>query len=355
VAGPPTPTPRLRPLGGPAPAVGELRFFVRRLAILGVAILALLVIGTIGFAATEGVSVAFAFEWTLDTIATVGSIPNPTTAGARALKVVVVVLGVGTLFYALVTVTEFFVAGHLGELLRDRRTQRMIESLHGHHLICGFGRVGRQVARDLTHARQSFVVIDDNPDNRVLAEELGAPFIEGSPSDDEILTVAGIHRARALVACMDSDAENIFTTLTARELRDDLLIIARASVEDTEKKLRRAGADRVISPYKTSGSEMARLALTPQVVDVVDVAPAYRMEEIEVAPGCRGDGHTIDEVRGSALVVALRRAGGALAPLPPGATTLAARDIVVAMGPDPEMDRLEEEFEAPAPVEQRAR
>jgi voltage-gated potassium channel len=320
-----------------------------------VAILALLVIGTIGFAATEGVSVAFAFEWTLDTIATVGSIPNPTTAGARALKVVVVVLGVGTLFYALVTVTEFFVAGHLGELLRDRRTQRMIESLRGHHLICGFGRVGRQVARDLTHARQSFVVIDDNPDNRVLAEELGAPFIEGSPSDDEILTVAGIHRARALVACMDSDAENIFTTLTARELRDDLLIIARASVEDTEKKLRRAGADRVISPYKTSGSEMARLALTPQVVDVVDVAPAYRMEEIEVAPGCRGDGHTIDEVRGSALVVALRRAGGALAPLPPGATTLAARDIVVAMGPDPEMDRLEEEFEAPAPVEQRAR
>jgi voltage-gated potassium channel len=352
VAEPPGAIARLRPLGGPAPAAGELRFFVGRLAILGAAILGLLVIGTIGFVAIEGVSVAFAFEWTLDTIATVGSIPNPTEPGARVLKVVLEVLGVGTLFYALVTVTEFFVAGHLGELLRDRRTRRMIESLSGHHLICGFGRVGRQVARDLADARQSLVVIDDNPDNRVLAEERGAPFIEGSPSDDEILRAAGIHRARALVACMDSDAENIFTTLTARELRDDLLIIARASVEDTEKKLRRAGADRVISPYKTSGSEMARLALTPQVVDVVDVAPAYRMEEIEVAPGCRGDGQTIDQVRGSALVVALRRAGGALQPLPPGATTLAGRDVVVAMGPDAEMDRLEAEFEAPVAAEQ---
>jgi voltage-gated potassium channel len=352
VAEPPGARGGLRSLGGPVPAAGELRFFLRRLAILGAAILALLIIGTIGFAAIEGVSAAFAFEWTLDTIATVGSIPNPTEPGARALKVVLEVLGVGTLFYALVTVTEFFVAGHLGELLRDRRTERMIESLSGHHLICGFGRVGRQVARDLADARQSLVVVDTNPDNRSLAEEHGAPFIEGSPSDDEVLETAGIRRARALVACMDSDAENIFTTLTARELRDDLLIIARASVEDTEKKLRRAGADRVISPYKTSGSEMARLALTPQVVDVVDVAPAYRMEEIEVAPGCRGDGQTIDQVRGSALVVALRRAGGALQPLPPGATALAGRDVVVAMGPDAEMDRLEAEFEAPLGAEQ---
>jgi voltage-gated potassium channel len=123
------------------------------------------------------------------------------------------------------------------------------------------------------------------------------------------------------------------------------LIVARASVEDTEKKLRRAGADRVISPYKTSGSEMARLALTPQVVDVVDVAPSYRMEEIEVAAGCRGDGRSVDDVRGGAIVVALRRAGGSLQPLPPGGTALAGGDLVVAMGPADEMNRLEAEFE----------
>ncbi len=327
---------------------GELDFFLRRMALLVALIGLLLAAGTIGFAVIEGVSPAFAFEWTLDTIATVGSIPNPTEGAARALKVVLTILGVGTLFYALVTITEFFVAGHVGDLLRNRRTLRMIESLTDHHLICGFGRVGQQIARDLAEARQRFVVIDVNPDSRATADERGVPFIEGSASDDDVLHAAGIDRARSLVACMDSDAENIFATLTARELRDDLLVVARASVEDSESKLRRAGADRVISPYKTSGSEMARLALTPQVVDVVDVAPAYRMEEIEVAPGCRGDGRSVDDIRGAAIVVALRQAGGSLQPLPPGATALAGGDVVVAMGPSAEMDRLEAEFEPAA-------
>jgi voltage-gated potassium channel len=165
------------------------------------------------------------------------------------------------------------------------------------------------------------------------------------PAEEEVLRNVGIERARSLVACMDSDSENVFTTLTARELRSDLLIIARASVGETEKKLRRAGADRVISPYKTSGTEMARLALTPQVVDVVDMDPAYRMEEIEVSPGSRGEGRAIDDVRGSAVVVALRQAGGSLQQMPPGATTLAEGDIVVAMGSLEDMGRLESEFE----------
>src|ERR671923_291077 len=116
--------------------------------------------------------------------------------------------------------------------------------------------------------------------------------VEGRPSDDEALKAAGIDRARAVLACVDSDAENIFITLSARELRPDITIVARASVEDSEKKLRRAGADRVISPYKASGTEMARFALHPQVTGIVDVAPEYRMEEIEVTAGCEGEGKT---------------------------------------------------------------
>ena len=147
-----------------------------------------------------------------------------------------------------------------------------------------------------------------------------------------MLRGAGIDRARALVACMDSDSENVFTTLTARELRSDLLIVARASVEDTEKKLRRAGADRVISPYKTSGSEMARLALTPQVVDVVDVARLSDGGD-RGRRGLQRRWAVLDDVRGAAIVVALRRAVAHLQPLPPGGTALAAGDLVVAMGP----------------------
>jgi voltage-gated potassium channel len=333
-----------RSLGG-----GELRFMVRRLALLGLSLLALLAAGTLGFVITADVSVGFAFHWALDTIATVGSIPDPSQSSAQVLKVVLEVLGVGTLFYALVTVTEFFVAGHLGELLRDRRILRMVDSLSKHHIICGFGRVGRQIARDMTAAGQPFVVIDEDPDNRERASEIGAPYIDGSPADDDVLRKAGIERARSVIACQDSDAENIFTALTARELRDDVTIVARASVEDSEPKLRRAGATRVISPYKTSGSEMARVALSPQVMDSLDVTPDYRMDEIEVSPGCPGVGRSVDDVRGNAVIVTLRRAGGSLQPLPPGATMLEDGDVVVAMGPAEAMNQLERAFDrAPA-------
>jgi voltage-gated potassium channel len=323
---------------------GALAPFLRRLAQLGVLIGVLLIGGTLGFVLAEDVSVWRGFEWTLDTIATVGSIPDPTNSAARALKVALIVLGVGTLFYALVTVTEFFVAGHLGELLAERRTLRMIESLSDHHVICGFGRVGRQVARDLKTAGHEFVVIDENPDNRDRAEAVGAPFIAGQPSEDEIMREAGIEHARAILACVDSDAENIFVTLTARELRPDITIVARASVEDSEKKLLRAGADRVISPYKTSGTEMARLALHPQVAGVVDVAPEYRMEEIEVSDECAGTDQSIEQVRGSAMIVAVRRADGEIEPQPAAEYVLRPGDVVVAMGTDAAMDRLEALF-----------
>jgi voltage-gated potassium channel len=329
---------------GLAHAPDELRLFLRRLALLGGAIAALLVAGTIGYALTEGTSIGYSLVWSLDTIATIGSIPEPDDTAGHLVKAALTVLGVGTLFYALVTVTEFLVAGRLSGLLAERRTQRMIDSLSDHHVICGFGRVGRQVARDLHAARQPCVVIDINPDNREVAEELDATFLIGTPSDDELLRRAGIDRARAVIACMDSDAENIFATLTVRELRPEITIVARASLEDSEKKLKRAGADRVISPYKQSGVEMARLALTPQVADVVDVGPGYRMEEIEVPPESEGAGQPIDKLRGDAIIVALHRAGGRLQPMPPGETVLEGGDAVVALGTEAEMDRLEAIF-----------
>lgn len=327
-----------------AEAPAEIRFFLRRLALLCGLIVALLAIGTVGLAITEDASIGFSFLWTLDTIATIGSIGLPEDTIGRILIVFLIVFGVGTLFYALVTVTEFFVAGRLTGLLAERRTQRMIDSLSDHHLICGFGRVGRQVARDLRVSGDSFVVVDDNPENREVAEEMDAPLLDGRPSEDEVLRRAGIDRARSVLACMDSDAENIFATLTARELRPDIIIVARASVEDSEKKLKRAGADRVISPYKASGAEMARLAMHPQVSGVVDVAPEYRMEEIEVSSDCAGAGKRIGEVRGTATIVALRRTDGRIEPQPSSDRALEAGDVVIAMGTRKAMDRLEDTF-----------
>jgi len=332
------------------PGLGETRAalrrqllqFVDRLTMLVVAICVLLAAGTVGYVLAEGTSVGYGFIWALDTVATVGSIPEPASTAGQIVKVVLIVLGVGTLFYALVTVTEFFVSGHLSGLLEERRALKKIDSLRDHILICGFGRVGRQAARDLRAAQRDFVVIDSNPeDTREYADAMGAPFVEGSPSDDEVLRTAGIMRAIGVMACVDSDAENIFIALTARELRSDITIVARASVEDSESKLRRAGADRIVSPYRASGSEMVRFALHPQVTGVVEVAPEYRMEEIEVTGGCEASGCRLEDVRGSSMIVAVRSRDGTVQPQPPPDTVLREGDVLVAMGEAGALGRLE--------------
>jgi voltage-gated potassium channel len=317
---------------------------MRRLALLGGMVVALLAAGTAGLALSEGVGVWYAFRWALDTLSTLGGFSQPRTVAGQVVQALLIVLGVGTLFYALATVTEFFVAGHLGELLAARRRQKMIDALTDHHIICGYGRVGRQVARDLRGAGARYVVIDSSPENRDLAAGVGVRFIEGDASEDSVLRAAGIERARSIIACADSDAENIFITLTARELRADLAIVARAAVEDSEKKLKRAGADRVISPYKASGTEMARLALHPQVTGVVEVDTEYRMEEIAVSEGCVGAHQTIGDIRGGSMIVGLRR-GGSFQPQPPADTALQPGDVLMAMGTPNTLDRLERLFE----------
>jgi voltage-gated potassium channel len=330
-----------------------LRVFGRRIAIVGVVVAGLLALGTIGLAVAEGVGPWYAFRWALDTAATVGAFPQPATTIGQVMHVGLIVLGVGTLFYALATVSEFFAAGHLGELLAARRMQKMIDTLVEHHIVCAYGRVGRQVVRDLRAARVTFVVIDSNPDNRQLAERKGVPFIEGDATDDTILLHAGIERARSIIACADSDADNVFVTLTARELRADIPIVARAGLEDTEKKLKRAGADRVISPYKASGAEMARLALHPQLSGVVEVDVEYRLEEIVVGEGSEAAAQTVGDIRGGSMIVGLRR-GEEFHPQPPAETAIEPADVLVALGTPAALGRLEDLL-APASLQRTPR
>jgi voltage-gated potassium channel len=322
----------------------ELQLFVRRLGIVLGALVVLMIVGTAGFAIIEGTSLPYGFEWTVDTVTTVGSIPDPRDAGGKILKVGLELFGIVTLFYGLATVAEFFVSGQLSGLLEERRVQKMIDSYADHYIICGFGRVGRQVARDLGAAGVAHVVIDPNVENHEAARRAGVPFIGNEAADDEVLGQAGIDRARAVIACVDSDAENIFIALTARELRSDILIVARASAEVSEQKLLRAGADRVISPYKTSGSAMARVALHPQVAGALQVAD-LRMEEIQVSEGCEGVGKTIADVRGSSVVVALRRQEGQLEGQPSPESVIEAGDLLVAIGTPDALERLESVFE----------
>lgn len=318
--------------------------FTRRLTILLAALGGIIVLGTIALCVTEGSSVAYSFAWTLDTVTTLGAMQDPRDSPGRVVVVLLEVFGIGTLFYGLATVAEFFVSGQLSGLLDERRNQRMIDSYSDHFIICGFGRVGRQVARDLGVAGAAHVVIDSNPSHRVKAEALGLRYLQSNAADDEVLLGAGIERARAVLACVDSDADNIVIALTARGLRPDVLIIARASAEDSEKKLLRAGADRVISPYKTSGSEMARVALHPQIGGAVQVAD-YRMEEIEVSPVCEGVGKTIEQVRGDSVIVAVRHTDGRLEPQPRPESVIEAGDMLVAIGRPVALERLETMFQ----------
>ncbi|HEY1687720.1 MAG TPA: NAD(P)-binding protein [Solirubrobacteraceae bacterium] len=239
----------------------QLASYGRQIGLVLLLVLVLLLLGTLGLSLSERVGYWYAFRWALDSAATVGGFHQPHTAVGQVIQVLLVVLGLSTLFYGLALVADLFVAGHLGDLLRLRRTQRMIDSLTEHTIVCGFGRVGRQVAYDLQAAGALVVVIDMGGENRPLAESEGLHFIEGDATEDAVLLEAGIAQAQSIVACADSDANNVFITLSARELRGDITIVARAAVEDTEKKLLRAGADRVVSPYKASGAEMARLAL----------------------------------------------------------------------------------------------
>ena len=255
----------------------EFAHFLRRLVLLSLLLTALNLAAAAAFAIFEHESYWQGLIRTLDIVATIGSIAHPSDLGSQITEVILITLGLGTLFYLLVTVSELFVAGELTGFLDTRRMQRKIADLRDHYLICGFGRVGHQVARDLDEAGVPFVVIDNNPDTLEDLEETEHLWLEGRGSDDEVMQEAGIQHARGVIACVDSDAENIFITLTARGLRPDVEIVARASEEKSEQKLLRAGADDIVSPYKASGHAMARLALAGRADELArEHLPAFR-------------------------------------------------------------------------------
>lgn len=217
----------------------------------------------------------------------------------------------------------------------------MSQALCDHIIVCGFGAVGRVVTRELQHAEARYVVIGTKTDAE-LASILGIHVVRGDPAARDALLEAGIEHARALVACTGTDAQNLATTRTARELRADLVITACLVGESGEQELTRAGADSVVSPATAGGIELARRALHPATAAPRDGEAEFRVEELTVVADSTGAGHAISALRGGAFVVGLRRAGGTFLPLPPGEAVLRPGDTVMALGTQATLDRIEQ-------------
>ena len=277
----------------------------------------LLLTGTIGYMAIERWSPFDSFYMTITTLATVGGgEAHPLSTAGRAFTAVYIMVGVGTTLYILTTLVVFVLEGHLGKEWGRRRMEREIAGLHNHFIICGYGRVGRQIVQEFSREGVRAIVIDINQDSLAEAQADGQLTITGTPASDDVLQRARIETARGLIAAMDNDAENIYVTLSARVLRPDLYIVARANQPDSEPKLERAGANRVISPYRVGGRQMAMLALRPLSVDLVDtVLQGLNMElileDIAIKPGSRLIGLTVADLRRTylpeALILALKR------------------------------------------------
>jgi voltage-gated potassium channel len=316
----------------------ELRGPGRRLILALVGLLVLLAYGTAGYVLIERWSFLDALFMTVITVSTVGyEEVHRLNAAGEVFTISVIAFGVIGFLYTFGVLVELLSSGYWEHHRRARRVQRRLDDLRDHVIVCGYGRTGRQAGIELAQSQQPFVVIEWNPDGLASVEQDRVLHVLGDASSDEVLGRAGIRRARALISAVDSDERNVYIVLTARSLRPDLYIVARSSHPDSADKLRRAGADRVVSPYTLSGRRMAALAMQPAVVDTFDLLVggadiSMRVEELVVgADG--GKGRTAADLRRSgAVLLALRSGDGALRVGPGDDEILRPDDIVVAMG-----------------------
>lgn len=311
----------------------------------------IVVFGVFGYMVLGHVGFVDALYMTVITISTVGfGVVMPLTAKIELFMIVLILMGVSTLGFTVATLLEFMIEGHLSGLMERRRMNKELDRLSAHFVVCGFGRVGQEVSRGLAAAGAAFAVIDSDHEQIATCAESGYVCVEGEAQDDAVLRSAGIERARGLIAALDDDADNVFVTLTARQLNPEAFIVARATHEAAESKLKKAGADRVLSPAVIGGRRMASLALKPLVSEYLDIVTRaeqlqFRLEEYEIGDsscmvGQSLKGAGIRENTG-ALVLAVSRPQTGFNTNPPADLMLEAGDRLVVMGTEHQLSALE--------------
>lgn len=314
----------------------KLRSRLSRGALVTIALAVLTGVGIVGYL-SFGYPPWVAVSMTLLTLTTVG-VPSGShlSTGELVFTAGLAFLGVGLFFVILALAAAAIVEGRVSLFSRSRRMRRRLDELHGHFIVCAYGRVGRAVARELAAGHVPFVVVDSNPGLKADLEQDDLCYLIGDASDEAVLRKAGIERAQGLICAVDSDAENVFITIVARSLSQDLLIVARAAAEQSADRLYRAGATHVVSPYATSGRRMANLAVRPHVVEFFDVARAghhdLRLEELAITEGSPLVGRTIKELRGPAVPLLVRHPNGQLVASPARDLRLQAGDVLVIFG-----------------------
>ena len=282
------------------------------------ALLTVAAVGTVGFVVLERWPLWDALYMTVITMTTVGfKEVHPLGTGGQAWAMLVAVSGVGLIFALVGIVAEVMVTEVTSGKREARRMTREIEALRDHYVLCGFGRVGATVARQLRHEGVPIVIIDDISESLERARRDGFLVVEGDATDDATLRAAGLGRARGIITTVDSDASNVYVILSARTINPDLFVVARANQAGAEERLIRAGANRVVSPYAMAGHRLAGLALRPRVVDFVDAALshgdlAFALEEVTVTADGSITGRTVGDLReqGIYTLAVVREPGG---------------------------------------------
>ena len=321
--------------------------------------LATLVAGAFVFWTVLDESFLQAFYRSTVTISLTGIDTKPSGVGGEIATIVLILAGMAIYGFLASAIVELIANGVLTGGMAERRRRRVIERQRDHYIICGYGRVGRQVGEEFRDAGVPFVVLDFNEEALEAARDEGVPYIDGSWTKDDDLEEAGLARARGLLASSDSDVDNLYIVVSARSERADLLIVARASTEDAAAKMRKAGADRVVQPYSSAWQEMAKLMLKPQVAAFLDIVsrhggPDLRFEEIEITRTCPQAGRSIRELRirheTGALIVALRKEDGTFDTTPSPDAEMHVGDVLIAVGTEDELRLLEELFAPRAAV-----
>jgi voltage-gated potassium channel len=319
---------------------------VRGLIMLGM----VLMIGTMGYMIIERWQLMDALYMTVITITTVGFREvNTVSDPGRIFTVILIFTGMGIMAYTLGMVAQFMVEGEIRSILGRRKLGSRIQSLKNHYIICGYGRIGRIIAQELKSNGIPTVVIDSDPESQSALDEQHIPYIIDDATSEDVLIEAGIERAKGLVSVVLSDADNLFITMTARGLKPDLFILARADEEHTQKKLLRAGADNVVLPYLMGGRKMAQTILRPAVADFLDLTIddkdiELNMEELQVKDVSTLNGVTLVDsgIRQemNVIIVAIRKKDGKMMFNPSFEARIEAGDTLIALGQSSELDRL---------------